>query len=295
LLQRYPPEQVLDAIRAGGLPSSAAGLPVVLNPRTPAVLERWRSRLPAIAPDAGLAAHARRGISVICPGDPDWPARLDDLGARRPHALWAWTTTGPPRLYASSVAIIGARAATAYGTHQASDFAAQLTAGGWTITGGAAFGIDAAAHGGALSVGGQTIAVLASGPDQPSPRAHAGLLEHIAAHGAVISESPPGTLPSRERFLLRNRVITALTAGTVIIEAAARSGTMAAARQATTLGRPLMAVPGPVTSATSAGCHALVRHGQATCVTSTADILTDLASAPLGRAVPDRPPIQTED
>jgi DNA processing protein len=277
LLEVFPADQVLAAIGAGALPAGAEALPAARSATAPAVLARWRSRLPSIAPDAGLAAHAQRGITLVCPGDLDWPTQLNDLGPRRPYALWVRASTSLQALCASAVAIIGARAATSYGTHLASEFAAELAAGGWTIIAGAAYGIDAAAHRGALAASGRTIAVLACGPDQAYPRAHHSLLEDIATHGAVVSESPPGTLPSRELFLQRNRLIAALAAGTVVAEAAAHSGTMAAARHVSALARPLMAVPGPVTSAVSAGCHALIRHGQATCVTSSTDVLTRLA------------------
>jgi DNA processing protein len=138
------------------------------------------------------------------------------------------------------------------------------------------YGIDAAAHHGALAADGTTIAVLACGPDIAYPSSHRGLLDNIARHGAVISEWPPGTRPARSRFLFRSRITAALSRGTVVIEAAQRSGTLAAARYAEQIGRPLMAVPGPVTSATSAGCHMLIRAGAATCVTSTTDTHTEL-------------------
>lgn len=288
LLEAMPPDEVLAVIRAGSLPAGVAGgLPADRATRAAPALARWRDQLPAVPPGAGLAAHAQRGISLICPGDPDWPPQLDDLGRARPYALWVRGSTSLKALRAASVAIVGARAATAYGTRIATDFASALAARGWTIISGAAYGIDAAAHRGALSADGTTIAVLACGADCAYPREHRGLLDVIAAHGAVVSESPPGIPPGRERFLLRNRIIAALARGTVVIEAAARSGTMATAHRATDLGRPLMAVPGPVTSVTSAGCHELTRAGGAVCVTSAADILTCLTvipASPAGRA-----------
>jgi DNA processing protein len=178
-----------------------------------------------------------------------------------------------------SLAVVGARAATAYGTHTATEIAADLAGRGWVIVSGGAYGIDAAAHHGALAAGGLTIAVLACGPDIPYPREHRGLLADIAARGAIISEYPPGRRPSRVSFLARNRLIAAVACGTVVVEAAARSGTMTAARHASDLGRPLMAIPGPVTSVLSAGCHALIRERKAACVTSAADIITHLRAA----------------
>jgi DNA processing protein len=151
--------------------------------------------------------------------------------------------------------------------------AAELAERGWTIVSGGAYGIDGYAHRGALTTGGRTIALLACGPDVPYPAGHQDLLDAVAANGAVVSEWPPGTRPARLRFLLRNRVIAALAAGTVVVEAAVRGGALSTARHAQNLGRPLMAVPGPVTSATSAGCHALIREHSAVCVTCAADVI----------------------
>ena len=239
-------------------------------------LARWQSQLPRVPAGAALARHAAGGIRLICPGEPGWPPQLDDLGAARPYALWV---RGAADLRAScekSLAVAGARAATAYGKHAATCIAADLAGRGWAIVSGGAYGIDAAAHHGALTAGGVTIAVLACGPDVPYPRAHAGLLADIAVRGAVVSEYPPGRQPSRRRFLARNRIIAALARGTVIIEAAERSGTLATARHASDLARPLMAVPGPVTSAMSAGCNALIRDQRAACVTSAADIIAHM-------------------
>jgi DNA processing protein len=276
ILQVLSPGQVLDSIRSGTIS-------VTVSPGEPAAvlraaLARWRARLPAVAPDGGIAAAERAGVRLVCPGESGWPPGLDDLGATRPYGLWA---RGPADLAAccgQSAAVVGARAATAYGQHVAADIAAGLADRGWAVVSGGAYGIDAAAHRGALDAGGVTVAVLACGPDVPYPRAHHSLLDDITARGAVISEWPPGTPPGRFRFLLRNRVIAAVACGTVVVEAGERSGTLATARHATALGRPLMAVPGPVTSAVSAGCHTLIRDRRAACVTS-ADITAHLLPA----------------
>ena len=277
LLQVLSPAEVLASIRSGTIPARAAramdqAQAAGLRP----ALARWQSQLPRVPAGAALARHAAGGIRLICPGEPGWPPQLDDLGAARPYALWV---RGAADLRAScekSLAVVGARAATAYGKHAATCIAADLAGRGWAIVSGAAYGIDAAAHHGALTAGGVTIAVLACGPDVPYPRAHAGLLADIAVRGAVVSEYPPGRQPSRRRFLARNRIIAALARGTVVIEAAERSGTLATARHASDLDRPLMAVPGPVTSAMSAGCHALIRDQRAACVTSAADIIAHM-------------------
>ena len=143
---------------------------------------------------------------------------------------------------------------------------------GATVVSGAAIGIDGAAHRGALAVDGATVAVLACGVDRVYPAAHATLLERIAATGLVVSEYPPGSVPARHRFLVRNRLIAALGAGTVVVEAALRSGAQRTAADTEALGRLVMAVPGPVTSGPSAGCHQLIRDG-ALLVTSADDVL----------------------
>jgi len=157
---------------------------------------------------------------------------------------------------------------------------AEITAGlstsGWVIVSGGAYGIDVTAYRAALACGGRTVAVLACGPDLAYPREHAGLLDDIVTHGAVVSEYPPGMPPARHRFLARNRVIAALARGTLVVEAARRSGTIVTALRASELGRPVMAVPGPVTSAMSAGCHVLIRAGEAVLVTDAAEAASSL-------------------
>jgi DNA processing protein len=178
------------------------------------------------------------------------------------------------------VSMVGSRAATGYGAHIAGEIAADLGEAGWTIVSGGAYGIDAAAHRGARATRAITIAVLACGVDYPYPAGHADLFADIAAAGLVVSEWPPGCHPARLRFLTRNRVIAALTCGTVIVEAGERSGALNTARHAADLGRPLMAVPGPVTSPQSAGCHRIIRDWGASCVTCAADIVEMLT--PLG-------------
>ena len=151
------------------------------------------------------------------------------------------------------MAVVGSRSATSYGAEMAAGIAADLAAAGQTVVSGAAFGIDQAAHRGSLAMGGPTVAVLACGADRAYPVAHKPLLDHLAATGAVVSEAPLGCAPTRIRFLARNRLIAALTGGTVVIEAALRSGALNTANWAGRLNRPLLGVPGPVTSAPSPG------------------------------------------
>jgi DNA processing protein len=281
LLSVLSPAQVLGSIRSGTIPAAAAGaLDAAQAARLRPALSRWRARLPAIPADGGLTAAARAGIRLICPADPEWPSGLDDLGTARPRALWVRGCADLRARCAKSLAIVGARAATAHGTHMATEIAADLASRGWAIVSGAAYGIDAAAHAGALAADGITIAVLASGPDIAYPREHRSLLADIIPRGAIVSEYPPGSRPTRLRFLARNRIIAALARGTVVVEAAQRSGTMNTARHARQLARPMMAVPGPLTSALSAGCHELIDEHGAACVTNAADVLTHVSQAP---------------
>ncbi len=213
-----------------------------------------------------LGASTRAGIRFVIPSDPDWPAALqvlaaytagppsrDDIGAGRhlgvPFGLWVRGGELPPR---RSVAIVGARAATAYG-------------------------IDAAAHRGALAVDGHTVAVLACGLDRVYPKGHDALIERIAACGSVVSEYPLGTPVRRQTFLSRNRLIAALAAGTVLVEAGHRSGARNTMCHAQRLELARFVVPGPVTSAMSAGCHAwLQQDREARVITDAADVLDEV-------------------
>jgi DNA processing protein len=176
-----------------------------------------------------------------------------------------------------AVAVVGSRAATAYGCYVAAEFAASVAARGWTVVSGAAFGVDSSAHRGALGADGVTVAVLACGVDVPYPVGHTDLLEAVAAQGVIVSEWPPGRTVSRLRFLVRNRVIAALATGTLVVEAGERSGAVNTARHARDLGRRLMAVPGPVTSDQSAGCHHIIRDWQGTLVTTAAEVIEHLS------------------
>lgn len=237
-------------------------------------------RLASCEPEAELARAARLGIRFVVPGDREWPAQLDDLARVEPLnnrggipiGLWA---RGPVRLdtLGSSVAVVGSRAATTYGDQLATDIGQTLVEAGSPVVSGAAFGIDRAAHRGALVGGGPTVAVLACGVDRAYPKAHQPLLDHLAHFGAVVSEAPLGCAPQRIRFLARNRLIAALTRGTVVVEAAVRSGALNTAHWANRLNRAVMGVPGPVTSAPSGGVHQLIRTGGAGLVTNGLEVL----------------------
>ena len=248
-----------------------------------------------------LAAGAR----LVVPGDVEWPAhRLSwsrqpgrpQLSAP-PLSLCLRGTGALGEVFERSVAVIGARAATAYGQHVATELSLGLADRGWTVVSGGAYGIDGAAHRGALtSEQGRTAAVLACGVDVAYPRGHDRLLARVAQRGLLVSEHLPGTTPTRGRFLVRNRLIAALSVGTVVVEAAARSGSLSTAHRAFDLVREVMAVPGPVTSTMSTGCHALVRGTPAaTLVTGVGEVL-DLVG-PVGEdpATPPRGPRRVHD
>ena len=251
----------------------------------------WRNRLGGIPAEMNLARFHRDGIRLVCPGEPEWPTQLDTLGAARPYALWLRGEADLRYCCLHSVSIVGARAATAYGAHVCTEMAAALGERGWTVISGGAYGIDGCAHRGAMAADGVTIAVLACGVDQIYPPGHQDLLAGVTAQGLLVSEWPPGRTPTRRRFLIRNRVIGALSRGTVVVEAGLRSGALNTARHARDLGRPLMAVPGPVTSEVSAGCHKIMREWGAVCVTGAADVIEMLT--PLGESGP-HPPVPGE-
>lgn len=256
LLTRHGPAEVLAAVREVRLADLEPdpGRRARLAERGPGL----RLRLEPGAVEAGLAAADRLGARFIAPGDPAWPPGLDDLGEQRPIGLWV---LGHWPVADESVSVVGARACTGYGAYVAGAMGADLASAGAAVVSGAALGVDAAAHRGALAVRGPTVAVLACGIDQVYPRAHEALLRTIGERGAVLAELSPGSTPTRFRFLHRNRLIAALGTGTVVIEAARRSGSLVTARLAGELGRVVMAVPGPVTSDLSAGTHELIRDG----------------------------------
>jgi DNA processing protein len=269
-------ERAMKLIRDGDLPGD--GGPAV-TPDMRQALPRWQSALGKVPPRLDISAALSGGRQrLVCPGDPEWPGGLDRLGDTAPLALWV---TGDADLAFSckrSVAVTGARASTAYGSYVAAELGGSLGAAGWAVISGGSYGVDAAAHRGALGADGVTVAVTAGGIDQPYPAAHADLFDAIRAHGAVVSEAPPGTLASRLRFLTRSRVIAALAGGAVIVEAGARSGALAVARHARELGLPVMAVPGPVTSDLSAGCNDLIRRGHAVLTATAGDVIEELTS-----------------
>ncbi|MGW1090400.1 DNA-processing protein DprA [Streptomyces sp. NPDC002596] len=271
--------------------TSRDGTAEELSGMTPKRLAGYRLRVGSAEPERDLAAVAAVGGRLVCPGDREWPSQLDDLGDSRPTALWV-RGRADLRLWAlRSVAVVGARACTPYGAHMAASLASGLAELGWVVVSGAAYGVDGAAHRGALAAGGATMAVLACGVDVAYPRGHAELIGRVAEQGLVIGELPPSDHPTRSRFVLRNRVIAALTRGTVVVEAQYRSGSLVTARRAQQLGRFTMGVPGPATSGLSAGVHELLR-GEGVLVTDASEVaelvgdIGDLAPARRGPLLP---------
>lgn len=269
------------AERAGSMWCDPPGLPA--GPGLRAAVQRWAPRIAKVDPRRELDMLGRCGGRLLIPTDPGWPESIAELGDDAPPCLWlrgdptAWSHPG--------VAMIGARACSSYGQEVAGSLAAELSRDGRTIVSGGAFGIDAAAHRATLACRGRPVAVMAGGVDRPYPVANTAMLEQVSHMGAMISEVPPGSAPMRHRFLSRNRLIAALATVTVVVEASWRSGALNTANHAAELGRQVAAVPGPITSPSSAGCHRLLREG-AVCVTDASEV-TELCS-PLG-AQPSAP------
>jgi DNA processing protein len=269
LVRREGAVQAARAIRQGDVPGDVAA----------ATAARRESADPAADLDTGL----RHGMRLLVPESQGWPhfavAALEATALRRlpsyrsgaerhrdggepipPLALWVKGGGDLVSAGVRGVAVVGSRASTPYGDHVTGELAYGLAARGFDVVSGGAYGIDAVAHRAALSAEGRTTLVSAGGLDRPYPPRNAELYDQVAESGLLVSESPPGAAPQRHRFLTRNRLIAALSTGTVVVEAAARSGALSTAHHCRMLGRMLMAVPGPVTSSTSAGCHALLRH-----------------------------------
>ncbi|MGA5544135.1 DNA-processing protein DprA [Mycobacterium sp. NPDC051198] len=237
----------------------------------PELLSRVEARREFDCAVRDLEVLDRMGGRLITPGDDEWPLlRFQALGVKKdpkrsnaypPLVLWA---CGPVRLdevTERAAAIVGTRAATAYGEHVTADLAAGLVEREVTVVSGGAYGIDGAAHRAALACEGMTVAIVAGGIDNPYPAGHSALFHRIRQECLLVSEYPPGVAPGRLRFLTRNRLVAALSGATVVVEAGLRSGAANTAGWAKLLGRSVCAVPGPVTSAASAGCHALLRGG----------------------------------
>jgi DNA processing protein len=300
LVEQAGAPETLDRLLSGDIPD--ARLRSAVSARTAAGDAR---RVAEIA----MRKADRLGVRLVVPSDKEWPLRVADLSTleldtggrvnidtRPPLCFWV---RGPWQLGETlerSVAIVGARAATNYGIHVTTELAHSISHAGWTVLSGGAFGIDAAAHRGSLTAGGPTVAVLACGIERPYPAGHAALFDQIAESGLLVSEWPIGSEPLRHRFLIRNRVIAAATAGTVVVEAAARSGATQTMSRVLALNRPAMVVPGPVTSAMSVGCHEILRNNPyARVVTNATEVLEEVGRIGEYLAEPPRGPQRRHD
>jgi DNA processing protein len=255
---------------------------------------RWRVRLDTVDPRRDLATLRRFGGRLLIPQDDEWPGGLGDLGEDQPYCLWVRGPLDLSEVCSWALALVGSRTATNYGLDAARQLAVGCADAGVTVVSGAAYGIDAQAHRSALAARGRTVAVLACGVDRAYPRGNERLIEELIRVGCVLAEVPPGSSPTRWRFLERNRLIAAMSGATVVVEAAWRSGAQSTARHAAELNRPLGAVPGPVTSAMSAGCHRLLREG-AVCVSDAGEAVELLG--PIGALLPGHPqaPVRAHD
>ncbi|MFF0256667.1 DNA-processing protein DprA [Micromonospora zamorensis] len=305
LVERHGPVATLDLLLDGGSPDG--WLHSTVAARTAAGDAR------AVAAEA-LERADRLGARLVTPDDEEWPTQVAvlanlhlpdvtrrvDVETAPPLCFWVRGSWSLGEALDRSVAVVGARAATGYGQHVATELGYGLAERDWTVVSGGAFGIDAAAHRGALNAGGLTVAVLACGLDRPYPMGNAALFDRIADTGLLVSEWPPGAEPLRPRFLIRNRVIAGGTRGTVVVEASARSGATQTARRAIYTNRVAMVVPGPVTSAMSVGAHEFLRDfSKARLVTGLAHVLEEVGRigadlAPLTRG-PQRPADALDD
>lgn len=273
-----------ERVRAGDVP--------------PEVCEEVQARREHVSGQRCLERAEALGVRLLVPEHPEWPREMFSCfsdataigmpGLAEPLALWVRGKCALDELLHHSVAIVGARAASGYGEHLASEWGHALSSAGFTVVSGAAYGIDGAAHRGALAAQRPTVAITACGIDRDYPAGHSRLLAGIAERGLVISEHAPGVPPRKHRFLVRNRLIAGAGLGTVVVEAGARSGAANTAHTADRLGRPVMAVPGPVTAASSVGCHEMIRAGTAILVCSPDQVRE--AIAPFGQA----PPVEAE-
>lgn len=290
LVEAEGPVAAAAAIRTRTVPSGFGG---VLGETTA------RAGHDLAAQDLDFAAAI--GARLVTPDDEEWPGwqlwglRSADTVQRGgpPLALWVRGSRSLADEVANGIGVIGSRASTSYGEHVTGQIVGGLVDGGWTVISGGAFGIDGTAHRAALGCGGSTVAVMACGIDVDYPSSHSSLFGAIARDGLIVTEYPPGSTAARHRFLTRNRLVAALSTAVVVVEAGARSGAANTAAWARKLGRPLGAVPGPVTSAMSLGCNRMIADEQAALIVD-AQALISLA-APDGEGGPNRGPTRRID
>lgn len=234
-------------------------------------LECWKRRLGEVNVDKSLAVLESLGGKLLTPQSNGWPKALLDLGDSAPAVLWVRGNLGVLE-NPKTISVVGSRIASAYGLEVTKDLVQAAVSKDYVVVSGGALGIDAKAHSSALNAGGKTIAVMAGGPDRLYPPRNLDLFERIKQTGLLISELPPGTAPARWRFLQRNRLIAALGQATVVIEAGFRSGSINTAGHANELDRPVGAIPGPINSTRSAGCHRLIRDRRAELISTPTDL-----------------------
>lgn len=276
------PEGLLDACADAAVPGAES--PATFAETVRVALERWGPRLGRVDVLATLDAARAVGARLVVPGTASWPGAVDDLGPHAPVVLW---TRSGRRGREPALAVVGSRANTVAGAEATAEIASAAADAGCTVVSGGAYGIDATAHRVAVAAGAPTVAVLAGGIDQLYPTGNVELLRNVARQGTLVAESPPGTRPTRWRFLARNRLIAALGAATVVVEAGARSGALNTAHHAAQLGRPVFAVPGAFSSSASVGCHRLVAQGRAQIVVGPGDPVDAVLGAH-GRSVRGR-------
>ncbi|GAA0457965.1 DNA protecting protein DprA [Paractinoplanes deccanensis] len=300
LVEKYGAPETLARFLRGEAPTAA---------QRAAVQAKAEDLAPRRLMELTVERAERLGARIVVPSDEEWPRRVESLATleldgtgriienvRPPLCFWVRGPWPLGETLERSVAVVGARAATPYGLHVTHEISYGLAEHGWTVVSGGAFGIDAAAHRAAMAAGGRTVAVLAGGVDRPYPAGNTAMFERIAETGLLISEWPPGAEPMRHRFLVRNRVIAAATVGTVVVEAAARSGAAQTMSRVLALNRTAMVVPGPVTSAVSVGCHEMLRERPETIlVTGPAHVLEAVGQAGEYLVDPPRGPARRRD
>jgi len=292
LVRRAAAGGASELLEQVGTDASFADGPDRVRAALESAFDRWRPRLGG-ADDRAVAAMASAtavGARLLVPGTPEWPSGLEDLGPHSPFVLWSRSELDDPVGAAGcrgALAIVGCRANTVAGAEATAEIASVAADDGVEIVSGGAYGIDAVAHRVAVAAGTPTTAVLAGGVDQFYPAGNHDLLRNVLGRGRVLSESPPGTRPTRWRFLHRNRLIAALSGATVVVEAAARSGALNTAHHALHLGRPVFAVPGSFASAASVGCHRLIADGTAQIVVQPRDPVAAVSAV----LVHDAPPV----